>query len=79
MGIQLAMARLGTAAALSVSAPITRHYALSTPLLVSVAFLCIGLLAYLVFCIMDRRLDISTERRANGAALAEAMMEAYNK
>ena len=39
MGIQLAMARLGTAAALSISAPIARHYALSTPLLVSLAFL----------------------------------------
>ena len=56
MGIQLAMARLGTAAALSISAPIARHFTLSTPLLVSVAFLCIGLLAFLVFCVMDRRL-----------------------
>ena len=60
MGIQLAMARLGTAAALSISAPIARHYALSTPLLVSLAFLIIGLLAFLVFCVMDRRLDASS-------------------
>ena len=59
MGIQLAMARLGTAAALSISAPIARHYALSTPLLVSLAFLIIGLLAFLVFCVMDRKLDAS--------------------
>ena len=57
MGIQLAMARLGTAAALSISAPIARHYTLSMPLLISLAFLCIGLLAFLVFCIMDRKLD----------------------
>ena len=57
MGIQLAMARLGTAAALSISAPIARHFALSTPLLVSLAFLIIGLLAFLVFCVMDRKLD----------------------
>ena len=57
MGIQLAMARLGTAAALSISAPIARHFELSTPLLVSLAFLIIGLLAFLVFCVMDRRLD----------------------
>ena len=61
MGLQLAMARLGTAAALSISAPIARHYALSTPLLVSLAFLIIGLLAFLVFCVMDRKLDISGE------------------
>jgi nitrate/nitrite transporter NarK len=57
MGIQLAMARLGTAAALSISVPIARHFALSTPLLVSLAFLIIGLLAFLVFCVMDRKLD----------------------
>ena len=57
MGIQLAMARLGTAAALSISAPIARHFTLSTPLLVALAFLIIGLLAFLVFCVMDRKLD----------------------
>ena len=59
MGIQLAMARLGTAAALSISAPIARHYALSAPLLVALSFLIVGLLAFLVFCVMDRRLDAS--------------------
>ena len=57
MGLQLAMARFGTAAALSISAPIARHFTLSAPLLVALAFLIIGLLAFLVFCIMDRRLD----------------------
>ena len=59
MGIQLAMARLGTAAALSISAPIARHFTLSAPLLLALAFLIIGLLAFLVFCVMDRRLDSS--------------------
>jgi nitrate/nitrite transporter NarK len=61
MGIQLAMARLGTAAALSISAPIARHFTLSMPLLISLAFLIIGLLAFLVFCVMDRRLDRSDD------------------
>lgn len=60
MGIQLAMARLGTAAALSISAPIARHFTLSTPLLLSLSFLIVGLLAFLVFRVMDRRLDTST-------------------
>ena len=59
MGLQLAMARLGTAAALSVSAPLARHFQLSTPLLLALAFLIVGLLAFLVFCVMDRRLDQS--------------------
>ena len=63
MGIQLAMARLGTAAALSISAPIARHFTLSTPLLLALAFLIIGLLAFLVFCVMDRRLDSLGEPR----------------
>ena len=57
MGLQLAMARFGTAAALSISSPIARHFTLSAPLLVALAFLIIGLLAFLVFCVMDRRLD----------------------
>jgi nitrate/nitrite transporter NarK len=61
MGLQLAMARFGTAAALSISAPIARRFMLSAPLLVALAFLIIGLLAFLVFCVMDRRLDKSSE------------------
>ena len=61
MGLQLAMARFGTAAALSISAPIARHFTLSAPLLVALAFLIIGLLAFLVFCVMDRRLDKFSE------------------
>ena len=61
MGIQLAMARLGTAAALSVSAPIARHFTLSAPLLLALALLIVGLLSFLVFCVMDRRLDSSHE------------------
>ena len=61
MGLQLAMARLGTAAALSISAPIARHFTLSAPLLLALAFLVTGLLAFLVFCVMDRRLDKTYE------------------
>ena len=64
MGIQLAMARFGTAAALSISAPVARHFTLSTPLLLSLAFLIIGLLSFLVFCVMDRRL-VSTGQDEN--------------
>ena len=65
MGLQLAMARFGTAAALSISAPIARHFTLSAPLLVALAFLIIGLLSFLVFCVMDRRLDKLSEYSEN--------------
>ena len=68
MGLQLAMARFGTAAALSISAPIARHFTLSTPLLLALAFLIIGLLAFLVFCVMDRQLDnLGDPRQAHEA------------
>ena len=76
MGIQLAMARLGTAAALSISAPIARHFALPTPLLLSVAFLCIGLLAFLVFCVMDRKLD---NDMGSGAASADTRQASHSE
>ncbi len=57
MGIQLAMARLGTASALSFSAPIATRYTLSTPLLAGLVLLCIGLVCYLIYCVMDRKLE----------------------
>ena len=75
MGIQLAMARLGTAAALSISAPIARHYTLSMPLLISLAFLIIGLLAFLVFCIMDRKLDASRASISSSSSCADRATE----
>ena len=75
MGIQLAMARLGTAAALSISAPIARHYTLSMPLLISLAFLIIGLLAFLVFCIMDRKLDASRVSISSSSSCADRATE----
>ena len=75
MGIQLAMARLGTAAALSISAPIARHYTLSMPLLISLAFLCIGLLAFLVFCIMDRKLDACRASISSSSSCANRATE----
>ncbi len=57
MGIQVAVARLGTALALILSPIIVRNFSMSTPLLISALLLCIGLLAYLVFCVMDRKFD----------------------
>ena len=74
MGIQVAMARLGTAAALGLS-PVVAHNMghVSAPVLLGVICLCIGLLAYLVYCVMDRRLDQSIA--AEGIAAAEGTEE----
>ena len=57
MGTQVAVARLGTALAMIVSPLIVKHFTMSTPLLFALILICIGLLAYLVFCVMDARLD----------------------
>ena len=57
MGIQVAVARLGTALALAVSPILAKNFEVSKPLLMALVLLVIGLLAYLVFCVMDSRLD----------------------
>lgn len=69
MGIQVAVARLGTALAMSTTIPLaTKFGSLSAPILLGLGALCIGLIAYLVFCVMDRKLDASV-------ALTEAEKE----
>lgn len=62
MGLQVAMARLGTAAALGCSLPMARAAgSVSFPVLFGAICLCVGLLAYLVYCVMDKKLDQSVE------------------
>lgn len=60
MGLQLAIARLGTALALSTSLPIARAFGtVSMPILICLIMLCIGLLAFFVYTFNDKRLDKS--------------------
>ncbi len=60
MGLQLAMARMGTALALMISAPIAEHFnSVSAPVLLAVVLLIVGFISYLVYNVMDRRLDTS--------------------
>ncbi len=60
MGLQVAMARIGTAAALAGSLPMAQAMqSISFPVLFGAVCLCIGLLAYLVYCVMDKKLDAS--------------------
>ncbi|MGL4293774.1 MAG: MFS transporter, partial [Bacteroidales bacterium] len=62
LGIQVALARIGTAAALSLSLPIARHMGhLSYPILFAAVLLCIGTLSFMVYNVMDRKLDNSME------------------
>ena len=57
MGTQVALARVGSFAAMFFSPMIARRWQMSTPLLLAGVLLCAALLAFLVFNIMDKKLD----------------------
>lgn len=62
MGMQVAMARIGTALALGFAIPIARATGMidvSRPLLLSLIGLCIGLIVFIVYMVMDKKLDDS--------------------
>lgn len=62
MGMQVAMARIGTALALGYSIPIARAMGVidvSRPILVALVGLCVGLLVFIVYVVMDKKLDES--------------------
>ncbi|MBR4994632.1 MAG: MFS transporter [Alistipes sp.] len=60
MGLQVAMARIGTAVALACSLPIANAVGnISAPVLLGAVLLCIGVVSYLVYCVMDKKLDAS--------------------
>lgn len=62
MGLEMAMARIGTAMALSASVPIARATGIidvSRPVLFALIGLCIGLIVFIVYMVMDKKLDES--------------------
>ncbi len=60
MGLQLSIARLGTALAISTSLPVALHFNnVSTPILFCLIMLCIGFLAFFIYTFNDKRLDAS--------------------
>lgn len=59
MGLQVAVARIGTGLALGISAPIAKAFSVATPILVGTFAIGLGLVTFLVYCTMDKRLDAS--------------------
>ncbi len=62
MGMEMAMARIGTAMALGFSVPIAKATGVidvSRPVLVALIGLCIGLIAFIVYVMMDKKLEAS--------------------
>lgn len=62
MGLQVAMARIGTAIALGVSLPVARMMgSVSYPVLFGAIALCVGFVSYMIYCVMDKKEDASEE------------------
>lgn len=60
MGLEMATARLGTMLAMSVTVPFANLCgSLSAPILLCLIMLCIGLIAFFIYTLMDRRLEAS--------------------
>jgi MFS family permease len=60
MGLEMATARIGTTLAMVTSVPIARAlHGVSKPILVCLIMLCIGMIAFFMYTIMDKRLDKS--------------------
>lgn len=60
MGLQVALARIGTAGALAASLPIAKAVGgVSASVGLGAALLCAGMIAFMVYCIMDKREDSS--------------------
>ena len=57
MGVQVALARVGSQAAYAVAIPIAKQWQLDTPLFIGLILLVAGLVSFLCFTFMDRKLD----------------------
>lgn len=57
MGMQVAVARLGSFVPLAFGAKLAKEFSVSTPVGLAVLFLIIGLLSFLVYNVMDKRLE----------------------
>lgn len=67
MGLEMATARMGTALALSTSAPLAKAMNdVSVPILVCLIMLCIGFIAFFIYTFMDKKLDASIAKDNEG-------------
>jgi MFS family permease len=67
MGLQVAIARIGTSLALGFSAPIANAFRVSTPILVGALLLGVGMVAFIFYMGMDRKLDASDPAGVTGS------------
>lgn len=62
MGLQVALARIGTAVALAAALPFANKFGgVSASVGLGAAMLCAGMVSFLVYCVMDKKLDRSVK------------------
>ncbi len=72
MGMQMSIARLGTALALGIALPLAKAYSYSSPVLLAFVLMLIALSAFIIYTFMDRRLDASIAKSTSGNVQEEA-------
>ena len=68
MGMQMSIARLGTALALGIALPLAKAYSYSSPVLLAFVFMLIALSSFVIYTFMDKKLDASIAQSAEGKA-----------
>jgi len=61
MGMQMSIARLGTALALVISIPLAKNFTVTAPILFALIVMILGVTSFILFSILDRKLDKSEE------------------
>jgi predicted MFS family arabinose efflux permease len=67
MGLQMSIARLGTAVALGIALPVAKAYSYSSPVLLAFVFMLIALSSFIVYTFMDKKLDASLAQNNDGS------------
>jgi MFS family permease len=85
MGIQVALARVGTLLAMSVTVPVAKHFgSVSAPVMLGAVALCAGLISFFIYTFMDKKLDkqisdAGNEEEEESFRLADVKMILVNK
>jgi nitrate/nitrite transporter NarK len=75
MGLEMAAARIGTGLAIGTSVPIAKAMGItnvSRPILLGLILLCIGLISFIIYTFMDKKLDASEVQKTDAEKQEEA-------
>lgn len=61
MGMQMSIARLGTALALVISLPLAKNFTVTSPILFALVVMLLGVVSFILFSILDIKLDKSED------------------